>query len=50
MVAHERSVIVLEANPLEDIENTRAIHAVVAGGRYLSRSDLDHLLKRAARL
>jgi len=36
--------VILDANPLEDISNTQKIWAVVANGRYLSRSDLDALL------
>jgi hypothetical protein len=36
--------VLLDANPLEDISNTQRIWAVVANGRYLSRSDLDTLL------
>ena len=37
-------LVLLEANPLDDIRNTRKIAAVVANGRYLSRVDLDRLL------
>ena len=33
------------ATPLDDIANTRKIRAVVAGGRYFSREDLDALLR-----
>ena len=38
-------LVLLDANPLEDIANTRKIHAVVANGRYFSRIDLDALLR-----
>jgi len=37
-------LVLLEANPLEDIRNTRKIAAVIVGGRYLARTDLDLLL------
>jgi imidazolonepropionase-like amidohydrolase len=36
--------ILLDANPLADISNTRKINAVVANGRYLSREFLDKML------
>ena len=39
--------VLLDANPLEDITNTRRIWAVVVNGRYLSRSDLDAMLAGA---
>jgi imidazolonepropionase-like amidohydrolase len=38
-------LVLLDQNPLEDIANTRTIRAVVAGGRYFSREDLDALLR-----
>jgi len=37
-------LILLDANPLADISNTRKINAVVANGRYLSREVLDKML------
>lgn len=37
-------LILLDANPLTDISNTRKINAVVANGRYLSREFLDKML------
>jgi len=37
-------MVLLDANPLTDISNTRKIYAVVANGRYLSRGELDRLL------
>jgi imidazolonepropionase-like amidohydrolase len=37
-------LVLLDANPLEDISNTRKIHAVVTAGRLLSRHDLDKML------
>ncbi len=41
-------LLLLEANPLEDIANTRRIAAVVLDGVYLSRADLDALLEQVA--
>jgi imidazolonepropionase-like amidohydrolase len=40
-------LIVLDANPLADISNTRRIHAVVARGRLFTRRDLDTMLADA---
>ena len=37
-------LILLDANPLDDIRNTQKIAGVVANGRYFSRADLDKLL------
>ena len=39
-------LVMLSANPLIDIRNTRAIAGVVADGRYLSSADLDQLRAR----
>ena len=36
-------LVILSANPLSDIRNTRTIVGVVADGRYLSSADLDQL-------
>jgi imidazolonepropionase-like amidohydrolase len=41
-------LVLLEANPLENIEHTKRIAAVVLNGRHLSRTELDKLLDRAA--
>lgn len=38
-------LVVVRANPLEDVKNTQAIEAVVLNGRYLSRKDLDKMLE-----
>jgi imidazolonepropionase-like amidohydrolase len=38
-------LVLLDANPLADIRNTQKISAVVLGGRYFSRADLDGILK-----
>jgi imidazolonepropionase-like amidohydrolase len=41
-------LVLLDANPLSDIHNTRKIRAVMMRGRYFSRADLDAMLDRAA--
>jgi imidazolonepropionase-like amidohydrolase len=41
-------LVLLDANPLEDIHNTQKIRAVVLNGRYLDRTALDKLLAEAA--
>lgn len=40
-------LVLLEANPLEDISNTKKIAAVVVGGKLLDRPALDALLAQA---
>ena len=37
-------MVLLDANPLDDIGNTQKIAGVVASGRYFSRADLDQML------
>ncbi|MGC2194680.1 MAG: amidohydrolase family protein [Terriglobales bacterium] len=37
-------LVLLDANPLDDIHNTQKIRAVVLAGRYLSREQLDAML------
>jgi imidazolonepropionase-like amidohydrolase len=37
-------LVLLNGNPLQDIRNTRKIHAVVVGGRLLDRAALDQML------
>jgi imidazolonepropionase-like amidohydrolase len=37
-------LVLLDANPLDDIRNTRKIRAVIANGRYYSREQLDRIL------
>ena len=39
-------LVLLDANPLEDIGNTRKISAVVFGGKFFSRASLDQLLTK----
>jgi hypothetical protein len=38
-------LVLLDANPLDDIANTRRIRAVVLAGRYFDRASLDAMLK-----
>jgi imidazolonepropionase-like amidohydrolase len=41
-------LVLLDANPLEDIHNTRKVRAVFLKGKYLDRDALDALLNKAA--
>jgi imidazolonepropionase-like amidohydrolase len=41
-------LVLLDANPLENIGNTKKIGAVVLAGRYFSRADLDDMLNQVA--
>jgi imidazolonepropionase-like amidohydrolase len=43
----QADLVLLDANPLEDIGNVRRIHAVITAGRFFDRSALDLLLTRA---
>jgi imidazolonepropionase-like amidohydrolase len=38
-------LVLLDANPLDSIRNTRKIRSVVLAGRYFTRTDLDGLLR-----
>jgi len=40
-------LVLLDANPLEDVHNTQEIRAVVINGRLLDRQELDDLLRKA---
>ncbi|HEY6940260.1 amidohydrolase family protein [Dokdonella sp.] len=42
-------LVLLAADPLRDVRNTRRIEAVLLGGRLLRRADLDAVLQDAAR-
>jgi imidazolonepropionase-like amidohydrolase len=42
-------LVLLDADPLADIANTRRVHAVVANGRWMDRAALDRLLYGARR-
>jgi imidazolonepropionase-like amidohydrolase len=41
-------LLLLAGDPLQDIRNTRKVHAVVAGGKLYTRAALDTLLQKAA--
>lgn len=41
------NLVLLDANPLEEISNTQKIYAVMAKGRYFDRQALDELLSEA---
>jgi hypothetical protein len=43
-------LVLLDANPLDDIRNTRRIFGVVMGGKYYSRRDLDKILQQVEKL
>lgn len=43
-------LVLLTANPLDNIANTRAIAGVIANGRYLSQQDLDQLRAKLRQL
>ncbi len=48
-IGAEADLILLDANPLVDITNTRRIHGVMIRGRWLARVEIDNLLKKLAR-
>ncbi len=43
-------LVLLDANPLDDIRNTRKIFGVVLGGKYYSRAALDKMLQQVETL
>jgi imidazolonepropionase-like amidohydrolase len=43
----QADLVLLDANPLDDIGNVRRIRAVITAGRFFDRSALDQLLTRA---
>jgi amidohydrolase family protein len=43
-------LVLLEANPLEDIKNTQRIDAVIMNGRFYDRQELDEMLAQAQAL
>ncbi len=43
-------LVLLDANPLDDIRNTQRISAVIMGGQFLNRTDLDALLREAEQI
>jgi imidazolonepropionase-like amidohydrolase len=40
---YEADLVLLEKNPLESIENSRTIKAVIKSGKFMNRSYLDSL-------
>ena len=42
------NLVILDADPLKNIENTQKIFGVIVGGRYLTHSDISKLLKTTA--
>lgn len=48
MSGYEADMVILSANPLEDISNIRAISAVILDGAYLDRDALDTMQAEAA--
>jgi imidazolonepropionase-like amidohydrolase len=47
---HIADLVLLAANPLDDIANTRKITAVITDGRYLSQQDLEQLRTKLKQL
>lgn len=45
----EADLVLLDANPLDDIGNASRVHGVMLRGRWLSRRDLDEILARFER-
>ncbi len=45
----DADLLLLDANPLDDISNTRRIHGVMLRGRWLDRRELDRLLEQFRR-
>ena len=45
-VGKRADLVLLEANPMENISNTRRIAAVIRNGRYLDRAELDAMVKK----
>lgn len=48
-VGKRADLVLLESNPLEDIDNTRDIAGVMVRGRYFDRADLDTILELVAK-
>lgn len=46
-VGHTADLVLLSANPVENIANTRKVWAVVRNGSYYDRAALDVMLTRA---
>ncbi len=48
-VGKRSDLILLKANPLEDITNTQLIDGVMVRGRWFTRADLDMMLEEVAK-
>lgn len=48
-VGKRADLVLVSANPLEDIANTQGIRGVAIGGRWLDRATLDQMIARGAR-
>ena len=48
-VGKRADLVLLKANPLEDITNTRLINGVMVRGRWYTRADLDMMLEEVAK-
>jgi imidazolonepropionase-like amidohydrolase len=48
-VGRDADLVLLDANPLDDIGNTRRIHGVMARGEWHSRADLEQRLEEFRR-
>jgi adenine deaminase len=46
---HVADLVLLDANPLDDIRNTRRISAVIAAGRLIDGAERERLLEEASR-
>ena len=49
-VGADADIVILKENPLAYIGNTRSIDAVIRGGQFLGRAELDSMLENAAQL
>ena len=49
-VGQVADLVLLDANPLQDIRNTKKIFGVVVGGKYYSRAALDKMLAQVETL
>jgi hypothetical protein len=47
-VGKRADLVLLDANPLDDIGNTTRINAVAIGGKWLPRAELDRMIRAAA--
>lgn len=47
-IGKDADLVLLDANPLEDISNSRRVHGVMLRGQWLSATELQHRLERHA--